>query len=100
MQEAGADHSRLALDALGVAQELCTKAAGIRGTRQAYFIGQLMAQEHLAAGDPATARRLLLLVAGVQALLSLPKAEKSSPLLFSSEARLWTSITARLSGLS
>lgn len=62
--EASTDHSRLALEALGIAQELCAKAAGTRGTRQAYLIGELIAQEHLAAGDAATAHKLLLLVAG------------------------------------
>lgn len=64
LQEAEAQHSQLALEYLGIAQELCTKEVGSRGTRQAYFIGRLMAKEHLASGDPATAHKLLSLVAG------------------------------------
>ena len=64
MQEAGTNHSSLALETLSVAQELCARAAGTRGTRQAYFIGRLMAREHLVSGDAKTAHRLLLLVAG------------------------------------
>ena len=58
------NHSSLALETLSVAQELCARAAGTRGTRQAYFIGRLMAREHLVSGDAKTAHRLLLLVAG------------------------------------
>lgn len=72
VQEAHTDHPRLALEALSTAQELCAKAAGSRGTRQAYFIGQLMADEHLAAGDAATANRLLLLVAGQAQNITAP----------------------------
>ena len=64
IQEASSQHSERALEYLGIAQELCTKAVGSRGTRQAYFIGRLMAKEHLVSGDPATAHKLLLLVAG------------------------------------
>lgn len=71
-QEAQAPHSKLALEALNTAQELCARAAGSKGTRQAYFIGRLMAKEHLASGDPAAAQRLLLLVAG--SLLTFQKA--------------------------
>ena len=63
-QEAEIQHSERALQYLGIAQELCTKAVGSRGTRQAYFIGRLMAKEHLVSGDPATAHKLLMLVAG------------------------------------
>ena len=64
IQESEAKPSSLALEALSKAQELCARSAGTRGTRQAYFIGRLMAKEHLVSGDPATAHRLLLLVAG------------------------------------
>ena len=70
-QEVQINHSQLALEYLGIAQELCTRAVGSRGTRQAYFIGRLMAKEHLASGDPATAQKLLLLVAGNDASPSI-----------------------------
>lgn len=73
IQESEAKPSSLALEALSAAQELCAKAAGTRGTRQAYFIGRLMAKEHLVSGDPSTAHRLLLLVAGKQFGLCLSR---------------------------
>lgn len=72
VQETGLDHATLALDALALAQEHCSKAAGGKGSRQAYYIGLLIAREHMAKGDAATAHRLLLLVAGTSPQYHLP----------------------------
>ena len=68
-QEAKTPHSKLAQDALTLAQELCAKATGSSGTRQSYFLGRLMAKELLVSGDTSTAHKLLMLVAGQDSTL-------------------------------
>ena len=60
------NHPQLAIDLLNTAHEMFRASPAAAG-RQIYHIGSLLAREHLALGETATAQRLLQSVAGVSA---------------------------------
>ena len=62
-QEAGANHPQLTIELLNTAHEMFRAGPAPAG-RQIYHIGSLLAREHLALGELATAQRLLQSVAG------------------------------------
>lgn len=57
------NHPQLTIDLLNTAHEMFRAAPAAAG-RQIYHIGSLLAREHLALGETATAQRLLQSVAG------------------------------------
>jgi len=57
------NHPQLTIDLLNTAHEMFRAAPAAAG-RQIYHIGSLLAREHLALGENATAQRLLQSVAG------------------------------------
>ena len=65
-QEAGAKHPQITIELLNTAHEMFRAAPAAAG-RQIYHIGSLLAREHLALGEVATAQRLLQSVAGLLA---------------------------------
>lgn len=67
----------LAVEALDVAQEACAKV-GKRASRQAYYIGRLLAREQMCLGDYETAFRLLLPIAGMPQIC-LPYSDTLQP---------------------
>ena len=62
------EHARLAIELLQAAHDLCRRSPK-PAPRRIHHIGGLIATEHLALGDAATAQRLLQVVVGVPALL-------------------------------
>ena len=62
------EHARLAIELLQAAHDLCRRSPK-PAPRRIHHIGGLIATEHLALGDAATAQRLLQVVVGVPPLL-------------------------------
>ena len=70
------NHAAAALELLATAQAQGSRQAApeaSRTSRQNYYIGRLMAREHLVAGDAKSARLLLLSVAGGTVMHTLVK---------------------------